>query len=227
MIGALSGIGGYAALGVSPVSRQPSSRGVEGAVDAKAPESKTESKPESTTSNLANPSQLSEEEQRIVAKLKQREAEVLAHEQAHKAAGGAYAGSPNYTTTQGPDGRRYITGGEVSIDISAEDTPEETIRKMEQIKRAALAPGDPSSQDRAVAMQAEAIKAQAEAQLNEQRQEKLRGDEGGAGGSLTAEAGAIDNESKALPIGPYNQVSRAYRSASVLADAFQGVGVQA
>ncbi|MBF0267172.1 MAG: hypothetical protein HQL44_01135 [Alphaproteobacteria bacterium] len=223
MIGALSGLGGYAALGVSPVSRPPSRRGVEGAVDANAPESR----PESTTSNLANSSQLSEEEKRIVAKLKQREAEVLAHEQAHKAAGGAYAGSPNYTTTQGPDGRRYITGGEVSIDISAEDTPEETIRKMEQIKRAALAPGDPSSQDRAVAMQAEAIKAQAESQRNDQRQEKLQGEDGEAGAGLTTAAGAIENDSRLLPKGPYNQVSKAYRSAAVVADAFQGVGVQA
>jgi hypothetical protein len=60
--------------------------------------------------------------------------------------------SSSYTT--GPDGKLYITGGEVSIDISEEDIPEETIRKMEIVKRAALAPSDPSPQNYAVAQRA-------------------------------------------------------------------------
>jgi hypothetical protein len=209
MIGALSGSGGYAAYAGVSASRPRANQGQEQAVNAK---------------NTSNPNELTDEQKRVVAKLKQREAEVLAHEQAHKAAGGGFAGSPNYTTTQGPDGRRYITGGEVSIDISPEDNPEDTIRKMEQIKRAALAPTDPSSQDRAVAMQAEAQKVQAEADRNEQRQEKLQEDRGQG---LTAADGSSSNESKALPKGPYNQAAKAYQATASVIDALQGVGVLA
>jgi hypothetical protein len=48
-----------------------------------------------------------------------------------------------------PDGCDYALGGEVAIDTSAiAGDPEATLRKMEQIRRAALAPANPSGQDR-------------------------------------------------------------------------------
>lgn len=95
--------------------------------------------------------ELSQEEQAEVAKLKQREQEVRRHEQAHLAAAGAYArGGANFTYTTGPDGRRYASGGEVSIDVGAESSPEATLRKMAAVKRAAVAPAEPSPQDRAI-----------------------------------------------------------------------------
>lgn len=53
-----------------------------------------------------------------VARLRQRDAAVRRHEQAHAAAGGPHAGAPSYEYTQGPDGRQYATGGEVPIDAS-------------------------------------------------------------------------------------------------------------
>jgi hypothetical protein len=90
----------------------------------------------------------------VVERLKRTEERVIAHEMAHKAVGGQYAGAIRYSYTRGPDGKLYITGGEVSIDVSEEETPEETIRKMEIVKRAALAPSDPSPQDYAVAQMA-------------------------------------------------------------------------
>jgi hypothetical protein len=90
----------------------------------------------------------------VVERLKRTEERVIAHEMAHKAVGGQYAGAIRYSYTRGPDGKLYITGGEVSIDVSEEETPEETIRKMEIVKRAALAPSDPSPQDYAVAQRA-------------------------------------------------------------------------
>ncbi len=92
--------------------------------------------------------------QQMVAKLKQTEQKVKAHEAAHKAAGGNLASGASYSYTQGPDGRNYITGGEVQIDMSPGRTPQETVSKMQQVIRAALAPADPSGQDRAVAAQA-------------------------------------------------------------------------
>ena len=105
-----------------------------------------------------------------VRQLASREREVIAHEQAHSAVGGRYAGAPSYSYTRGPDGRSYISGGEVSIDVSpVPNDPEATLRKMEVVQRAALAPAEPSGQDLRVAAAARAIAAQARAELAEQQ----------------------------------------------------------
>lgn len=109
--------------------------------------------------------ELSKEELEEVRELKARDREVRAHEQAHASAGGAHAGSPRYEFTQGPDGARYATGGEVSIDVApVPGDPEATIRKMSQVRAAALAPADPSPADRAIAQEATATAAQARAE---------------------------------------------------------------
>jgi hypothetical protein len=102
-----------------------------------------------------------------IAQLKSIEEKVKAHEAAHKAAGGAMTGPVSYTYTRGPDGKNYITGGEVPISISTGKTPQETISRMQQVIRAALAPADPSPQDRSVAGQAAAMQQEARLQLAE------------------------------------------------------------
>lgn len=108
-----------------------------------------------------NGNELSREENRDVEKLKTRDLEVRAHEQAHMAAGGSLVrGGAHYEYQKGPDGRIYAVGGEVKIDISEEKTPEKTVQKMQRVQAAALAPAEPSGQDRAVAAAA-AKKAQA------------------------------------------------------------------
>jgi hypothetical protein len=89
-----------------------------------------------------------------IEQLKARDQEVRVHEQAHAATGGQYAGAPQYEYTTGPDNKRYVTDGQVSIDVSEEKTPEETLQKMEQVRAAALAPTEPSSQDLKVAAEA-------------------------------------------------------------------------
>lgn len=94
--------------------------------------------------------------QQAIAQLKSIEEKVKAHEAAHKS-GGAATGPISYSYTRGPDGRNYITGGEVPITISTGRTPQETISRMQQVIQAALAPADPSPQDRAVAAQAAAL----------------------------------------------------------------------
>ena len=91
---------------------------------------------------------------------------------AHKAAGGEYAGAIRYQYTTGPDGQAYIVGGEVSIDVSEGKTPEETLRKMEQVKRAAMAPADPSPQDNSVASAATGIEQKARYELMKANYEK-------------------------------------------------------
>lgn len=116
-------------------------------------------------------SELSEEEQGEVRKLRQRDQEVRRHEQAHKGAAGSYAtGGPSFEYATGPDGKRYATGGEVNIDTAeVSGDPQATVAKMQQIQRAATAPANPSSQDRAVAAQAAATERAAKAELAEQR----------------------------------------------------------
>ena len=121
---------------------------------------------------------LNEAEEKQVEKLKERDREVRAHEQAHARVGGAYASAPSYTFQQGPDGKRYAVGGEVQIDTSTERTPEATVRKMEIVIRAALAPAEPSSQDLKVAQQARAQMAEAQAQARAEKAEEQKSQRG-------------------------------------------------
>lgn len=119
-----------------------------------------------TTTIHSSSQQFTEEEKRLIAELKQRDAAVRAHEQAHMAAGaGVVTSGPSYIFERGPDGILYAVGGEVSIDASKGRTPAETVRKMDRVITAALAPADPSSQDQSVAAQAAANQAQARIEL--------------------------------------------------------------
>lgn len=95
-------------------------------------------------------------DQKRVAELRRRDREVRAHEQAHQAAAGGLArGGPSYEFERGPDGKLYAVSGEVSIDTSeVRGDPRATIRKMQQVRRAALAPASPSAQDRQIAAEA-------------------------------------------------------------------------
>jgi len=118
-------------------------------------------------SGLSDRVDLSPEAQEQLAKLKARDQHVRAHEAAHMAAGGSLVrGGATYSYQQGPDGRRYAVGGEVSLDSSpVPDNPQATLAKAERLRAAAMAPPDPSGQDRAVAAQAAAMASKASADL--------------------------------------------------------------
>lgn len=111
----------------------------------------------------------------IIQKLRQIESRVIAHEMAHKAVAGRYAGAVSYSYTKGPDGKLYITGGEVSLDMKEESEPEETMKKMEVIIAAALAPSDPSPQDIRVAQAASIKKMKAQIELSQKEGDKTSG----------------------------------------------------
>ncbi len=112
-------------------------------------------------------------EQQEIRKLAARDREVRAHEQAHAAVGGQYAGAPSFSFTRGPDGVRYATGGEVPIDVSrVSGDPEATIRKMQVVRRAALAPADPSAADRSIAARATRAETDARIELAQERAEE-------------------------------------------------------
>jgi hypothetical protein len=121
------------------------------------------------------------QEQREIERLKQIDREVRAHEHAHKAVGGRYAGPERYEYRQGPDGNQYAVGGEVSIDISREREPDATIAKMRVVRAAALAPAQPSAQDMQVAAAASKIEGEARVELARQTYERMKGRGGDAG----------------------------------------------
>ncbi|WP_084190967.1 putative metalloprotease CJM1_0395 family protein [Methylomarinum vadi] len=110
---------------------------------------------------------LSLEELKAVQQLETRDREVRAHEQAHLGAAGNLAlGGANFTYATGLDGKRYAIGGEVNIDIAEiAGDPEATLKKADMIRRAALAPSKPSSQDQRVAGKAAAMANQAQLEL--------------------------------------------------------------
>ncbi|WP_053084515.1 putative metalloprotease CJM1_0395 family protein [Catenovulum maritimum] len=119
--------------------------------------------------------QAEQQEQAQIEQLKERDKEVKAHEQAHANIGGQYAGTPSYEYQRGPDGQSYAVGGEVKIDVSTvAGDPEATIRKMEQVQRAALAPAEPSNADRSVAAEAATKAQEARVDLQQEKQADLQ-----------------------------------------------------
>lgn len=95
---------------------------------------------------------LSKAEMAMLRELQKADTAVKAHEMAHLAAAGGYAkGGASFSYQQGPDGQSYAVAGEVQVDTGREKTPEATIRKMQIVRQAALAPTDPSPQDQRVA----------------------------------------------------------------------------
>ncbi len=114
-------------------------------------------------------------EKQETAELQAEDASVRAHERAHVAAAGQYAvGGAQYHYEVGPDGNRYAVAGEVQIDASTiPNDPDATIRKMQTVRRAALAPSDPSPQDQRVAAQASRAEMEARADLAEERTAQL------------------------------------------------------
>lgn len=141
-------------------------------------------------------SELTEEELQVVEELEVRDREVRQHEQAHASVGGQYTGAPELEYTRGPDGRMYATSGEVSVDTSAiSNDPEATIEKMRTVIAAALAPAEPSTQDRQVAAKAQALMAEALAELAIQEESSEGGEAGETDGSEAASESGMRPES--------------------------------
>jgi hypothetical protein len=147
---------------------------------------------------------LSADDLRLIQKLAQRDRQVRAHEAAHLGAAGRFARSgANFTFQRGPNGVSYAIGGEVSLDTSTPSDPQVALSKAEIIRRAALAPIDPSSQDRIVAGQATQMAVQARAAITSERTEEAAealgareegGDETQATDESGSDAGAVTTQ---------------------------------
>ena len=190
------------------------SSGVEGSPDGKGAKSPDRTLrgvvAEAARSGNTDPSKMPPEEQAQLEELKHRDQEVRQHEAAHMAVGGAYVrGGASYTYQPGPDGRRYAVGGEVSVDTSSvSNNPEATIAKMQVVRRAALAPANPSGQDLSVAARA----AQAEMQARMQAQEQVRSSVESATGSPDSTESAVIDQAPSSPadtVGPVPATSGA------------------
>ena len=136
---------------------------------------KDELKQEAAQQKSASGEPLTEDQVREVEQLKQRDMEVRAHEAAHLAAAGQHArGGMSFSYKNGPDGKRYAVGGEVSVDTSPiPGDPQATLQKANTIRAAAMAPAEPSAQDRAVAAQATQMAAQARQDIAQNQAEAL------------------------------------------------------
>jgi len=138
-----------------------------------------EAKSAEKNTNTKDPNlEFTEAEKQILNELKARDREVRAHEQAHAAAAGSLAkGGPSYEYQKGPDGQLYAIGGHISIDVSiVPGDPKATLEKAEKIQRAALAPAQPSAQDRAVAANASSMAAEARVEIRQEAIEQQQTD---------------------------------------------------
>lgn len=163
---------------------------------------------------------LSQEELMRLAELKTRDDEVRAHEQAHLSAAGEYAtGGATFSYTTGPNGKRYASAGKVPIDTSPEDTPEATIQKMRTIRRAALAPANPSAADRAIAAQTSSKEMQAMREMQEMDTKMSTKLSGSVINTETPEGKNVDKSASAPKVSGYSRatMASAYQAMAALA----------
>ena len=87
-----------------------------------------------------------------VQEMQSRDTSVRREEQAHAAAAGSMAGAIQYEYATGPDGRRYVVNGSVSIEgESISGDPKEMERKGKRMAAAAMSAQAPSAADYAAA----------------------------------------------------------------------------
>ncbi|TRW98100.1 putative metalloprotease CJM1_0395 family protein [Candidatus Methylobacter oryzae] len=137
-----------------------------------------------------NNGELSESDLKVVSQLKKRDAEVKSHEAAHlAAAGGIATGGASFKYQQGPDGVQYAISGEVRIDTSpVPGDPAATLQKADTIRRAALAPAEPSGPDMQAAAGATAMAAKAQAELMQKNQDTQNGNKERLGTKINVSA---------------------------------------
>lgn len=170
---------------------------------------KTEQSPEKEYSPKKSEENLTEYEQKIVEKLQKRDQEVRAHEMAHVAAGGSYImRGANYQYQKGPDGAMYAVGGDVLIDTSpVPGDPEATMRKMDAVRNAALAPANPSTSDRAIASSAVSQKLKASEEMIKLQLEKSGIESGEKTNSFNASKSYSENSEKNYDSGSLVSIS--------------------
>jgi len=94
-----------------------------------------------------------------IAQLEIREKMVINHEKMHMSVGGSLASNPTYTYVTGPDGKKYVSGGQVDMKMPSGGSLDALLHGLKKIKSAATAVGNPSGADINTAATAAAIEA--------------------------------------------------------------------
>lgn len=118
-------------------------------------------------------------EERTIDRLKSRDREVRMHEASHGNSPELIKiGPAQFDYTIGPDGKAYATGGRVTLSTGTSGTPEEALSKAMALKKASIAPGEPSSQDFGSLNAAIAMEFEARNQLYSERKNREEGSSG-------------------------------------------------
>ncbi|MDY6056911.1 MAG: putative metalloprotease CJM1_0395 family protein [Campylobacter lanienae] len=159
----------------------------------------SESNAQEKSSN--NQYELTQDQKMQVIELQRRDLEVRTHEAAHMSAGAGLTTGASYSYQRGPDNKMYAIGGEVGIDTSPGKTPEETLKKAAQIKRAALAPAQPSSADLQVAATATNMEldAKMEIQKNQNQETKEKTEQNSQNSQSSQDTSSYLNEQRKNP----------------------------
>ena len=132
---------------------------------------------------------LSTDQLKSVKKKREFDKALTEHEEAHHSVAADLARSgPLYETETGEDGETYRKSGKVMIDTGVTNDPEKTVKKMQQVRAAALAPDGNqlaplSEQDKKVAREAEEKQRKAQAQLDGNTNERFTAKEKQGGDS--------------------------------------------
>lgn len=161
----------------------------------------TQSSESNEQENSNNQYELTQDQKMQVIELQRRDLEVRTHEAAHMSAGAGLTTGASYSYQRGPDNKMYAIGGEVGIDTSPGKTPEETLKKAAQIKRAALAPAQPSSADLQVAATATnmEIDAKMEIQKNQNQETKEKTEQNSQNSQSSQDTSNYLNEQRKNP----------------------------
>ena len=161
----------------------------------------TQSSESNEQENSNNQYELTQDQKMQVIELQRRDLEVRTHEAAHMSAGAGLTTGASYSYQRGPDDKMYAIGGEVGIDTSPGKTPEETLKKAAQIKRAALAPAQPSSADLQVAATATNMEldAKMEIQKNQNQETKEKTEQNSQNSQSSQDTSSYLNEQRKNP----------------------------
>ena len=161
----------------------------------------TQSSESNEQENSNNQYELTQDQKMQVIELQRRDLEVRTHEAAHMSAGAGLTTGARYSYQRGPDNKMYAIGGEVGIDTSPGKTPEETLKKAAQIKRAALAPAQPSSADLQVAATATNMEldAKMEIQKNQNQETKEKTEQNSQNSQSSQDTSSYLNEQRKNP----------------------------
>jgi hypothetical protein len=130
--------------------------------------------PASTDLNSAAYRILKASDSRKIDDLKRQERDIHAHEEAHYRSSGGKAFTPQYVYEVGPDGNKYAVKGTTKIILEEGKTSEETIKNARTARTAAMAPANPSDQDRKVILETVRMEQKARKKILESKKRQTK-----------------------------------------------------